>query len=163
MHFKKLANVDWKDMEDKVEKKTACWKGGLNSIGRRLILIETALSNVPTYMLSMFRIPKGVLKRCDFYRSRMLWQEKQGVKKYHLVRWPDVCQPKDQGGLGISNLEYRNTSLLCKWLWRLENDDGLWQQLLRAKYLKKVTLTQCKHKPTDSHFWSGLMSVKDLC
>jgi hypothetical protein len=42
------------------------------------------------------------------------------VKKYHLVRWPDVCQPKDQGGLGISNLEYRNTSLLCKWLWRLE-------------------------------------------
>jgi hypothetical protein len=37
MHFKKLANVDWKDMEDKVEKKTACWKGGLNSIGGRLI------------------------------------------------------------------------------------------------------------------------------
>jgi hypothetical protein len=24
MHFKKLANIDWRDMEDKVEKKTAC-------------------------------------------------------------------------------------------------------------------------------------------
>jgi hypothetical protein len=50
----------------------------------------------------------------------MLWQEKEGVKKYHMVRWPHVYQPKDEGGLGISNLEYGNTSLLCKWLWRLE-------------------------------------------
>jgi hypothetical protein len=73
-----------------------------------------------------------------------------------------VCQPKDQGGLGISNLDHRNISPLCKWLWRLENKDGLWLQLLRAKYLKKVTLTQCKHKLTDSHFWSGIMSVKDV-
>jgi hypothetical protein len=43
-----------------------------------------------------------------------------------------------------------------------KNEDALWQQLLGAKYLKKVTLTQCKHKPTKSHFWSGLMSVKYL-
>jgi hypothetical protein len=37
-------------------------EGRLNSIGGRLILIETALSNVPAYMLSMFRIPRGCLK-----------------------------------------------------------------------------------------------------
>jgi hypothetical protein len=108
-------------------------------------LIETAVSNVPTYMLSMFKIPKGALKRCDLYRSRMLWQEKQRVKKYHLVRWLDVCQPKDQGGLGISNLEYRNTSLLCKWLWRLENEDGLWQQLLFLEMGSSRPLHQSMH------------------
>ena len=92
----------------------------------------------------------------------MLWQEKQGVKKYHLVRWSDVCQPKDLGGLGVTNLEIKNISLLCKWLWRLENETGIWQDIVKAKYLKKGTLSQCIHKPTDSHFWSGLMSVKDL-
>jgi hypothetical protein len=64
----------------------------------------------------MFKIPNGVLKRCDFYRSSMLRQEKQGVKKYNLVQWTDMCQPEDQGGLGISNLEYRDISLVCKWL-----------------------------------------------
>jgi hypothetical protein len=36
-------------------------------------MIENALRNVPTYMLSMSIIPKEMLKRCDFYRVRMLW------------------------------------------------------------------------------------------
>jgi hypothetical protein len=27
----------------------------------------------------------------------MLWKEKQNVKKYHLVKWVDVCRPKVQG------------------------------------------------------------------
>jgi hypothetical protein len=81
----------------------------------------------------MFKIPKGVLKRCDFYRSKMLWQEKQGMKKIPLGSMAKCLSTYGKGGLGISNLEYRNTSLLCKWLWRLENEDGRWQQLFRAK------------------------------
>jgi uncharacterized protein YpuA (DUF1002 family) len=65
MHVKKLSNSDWRETEDKIEKKTACWKGCLNSIGGRLILVEFAFSIVPSYMISIFRIPKGVLKRCN--------------------------------------------------------------------------------------------------
>ncbi|WVZ69697.1 hypothetical protein U9M48_018444 [Paspalum notatum var. saurae] len=41
------------------------------------------------------------------------------------------------------------------------NDDGVWQQLLRKKYLKNKTIGKVKWKPGDSHFWSGLMKVKD--
>ena len=65
-------------------------------------------------------------------------QEKQGVRKYHLVRWLDVCQPKDLGGLAVTNLEFKNTSLLCRWLWCLENENGAWQDIIKAKYLKNV-------------------------
>jgi hypothetical protein len=42
------------------------------------------------------------------------------------------------------------------------NEDGLWQQILRKKYLKGKTLSQVVKKAGDSHFWSGLMEVKDL-
>ena len=111
MHFKKLLNSDWKETEEKVEKKNASWKGNLTSIGSRLILIESSLSNVPSYMLFMFLMPKGVIKRCDFFRARMLWQEKTNVKKYHLANWKVVCQPKDQGGLGVIDLQLKNVSL----------------------------------------------------
>jgi hypothetical protein len=55
-----------------------------------------------------------------------LWQEEQGIRKYHLVNWETVCTPKDLGGLGVLNLELMNISLLCKWLWKLENEEGLW-------------------------------------
>jgi hypothetical protein len=44
-------------------------------------------------------------------------------------------------------------------MWSL-NKNGIWQKLVKAKYLKKGTLSQCKHKPTDSYFWFRLMSVK---
>jgi hypothetical protein len=27
-----------------------------------------------------------------------------------------------------------NISLLCKWWWRLENGEGLWQEIVRRKY-----------------------------
>lgn len=46
----------------------------------RLILTETCLSNVPCFLLSSFRLPRGVGKRLDFFRDRMVWQEKDGVE-----------------------------------------------------------------------------------
>lgn len=44
---------------------------------------------------------------------------------------------------------YYEHFLLGKWLWKLENEDGLWQLLLRKKYLG---LSQAGSKPGDSHF-----------
>jgi hypothetical protein len=51
----------------------------------------------------------------------------QGVR-----RWTDVCQPKDLGGLGATSIIVKNISLLCKWIWKLENEDGLWQKVIRT-------------------------------
>jgi hypothetical protein len=36
-----------------------------------------------------------------FFRKHLLWLEKDGVRKYHLVKWEIVCMPQDQGGLGV--------------------------------------------------------------
>jgi len=89
------------------------------------------------------------------------WQNDQHKKKYRLVRWPIIYQPKEQGGLGIQNLEIQNKCLLNKWLYKLLNEDGIWQELIRNKYIKNKTLSQVTKKPGDSHFWMGLMGVKE--
>jgi hypothetical protein len=36
----------------------------------RLVLINSVLSSLPMYMMSFFRIPKGVLEKLGYYRSR---------------------------------------------------------------------------------------------
>ena len=72
-----------------------------------------------------------------------------------------VCTPKDQRGLGVLNLDVHNKCLLSKWLFKLLNRDGVWQQLLKNKYLRDKTLTQVQYMPGDSQFWAGLMKVKD--
>jgi mannosylglycoprotein endo-beta-mannosidase len=162
VHYKRLCKIDWRPAEEKVEKKCPCWQGGPLSFGGRIILTEICLSNVPGFMMSFFRVPKGVLKRFDFFRARVLWQEREGVRKYHLVKWADVCQPRDQGGLGLTNLDVKNISLLCKWLWRLENEEGDWQKILKFKYFKNGIITQDRKYVGCSHFWSGLMEVKNV-
>lgn len=71
-----------------------------------------------------------------------------------------MCTPKDQGGLGILDLELQNKCLLGNWLFKLINEDGMWQNVLRKKYLKYKTITQVEQMPGDSHLWFGLMKAK---
>ena len=66
-----------------------------------------------------------------------------------------MCRPKDQGGLGIEVLEIKNKCLLSKWLFKILNEEGVWQELIQNKYLKNKTLAQVEAKPTDSPFWKG--------
>jgi len=78
----------------------------------------------------------------DYFWSRFFWQYDEHKKKYRLVKWSILCQPKEIGGLGIKNLDIQNRCLLSKWLFKLINEEGIWQSLLRNKYLKNQTIAQ---------------------
>jgi hypothetical protein len=71
-----------------------------------------------------------------------------------------VCRPKDQGGLGVHDLEDKNLALLGKWLFKLLTEDSVLQTLLKQKYVDSKELSQVIWKPGDSHFWAGLMASK---
>jgi hypothetical protein len=94
-------------------KKSSSWKGKYLFVGSRLVLINSVLSSLPMFMLSFFEIPKGVFRKFDYFCFRFLWQN-DSHKKYRLTKWNIVCQPKDQGGLGIQHLEIQNQCLLSK-------------------------------------------------
>jgi hypothetical protein len=74
IHFQRLTNAEWKIVEKRLQLCLSSWKGKLLSIGGRLVLINLVLSNMVLYLLSFFLLPKGVLKRLDFFRSRFFWQ-----------------------------------------------------------------------------------------
>jgi hypothetical protein len=85
------------------------------------------------FMLFFYEIPKSILHKLYYYRSRFFWQGDSHKKKYRLTKQSIICKPKDQGGLGIIYLELHNQCLLSKWLFNLINKDGMWQQILRNK------------------------------
>jgi hypothetical protein len=86
-------------------------------------------------MLSSYEVPKGIFHKLDLYRSRVFCQGDNHKKKYRLEKRNTIGRPKEQGGLGILDLEEQNKCLLSKWVFNLINGDGAWQQLLRNKYL----------------------------
>ena len=113
IHHRRLTNREWRCIEDRFEKKLSCWKGKLMSYGGRLILINSVLTSMPMFLLSFFQVPVGVRKRLDFYRSRFFWQGDDLKRKYKLAKWDIICRPKDQGGLGIENLEVKTDAFLA--------------------------------------------------
>jgi hypothetical protein len=46
-------------------------------------------------------------------------------------------------------------------LFKLINEQGVWQDLLKRKYLNNQTINQVQKKHGDFYFWSGLMKVKN--
>jgi len=112
-------------------------------------------------MMSFFEIPKGVRKKLDYFRSRFFWQSDEHKRKYRLAKWDILCQPKEQGGLGIHNLELKNIALLSKWLYRLLTTEGTLQQIIKNKYLGSKPIVQTQWKSGDFHFWASLMKVKN--
>jgi hypothetical protein len=57
-------------VEEQFEKRLSSWKGKHLSLGGRLTLINAVLTSLPMYMMSFFSMPRGVLKKLDFFRSR---------------------------------------------------------------------------------------------
>jgi hypothetical protein len=76
--------------------------------------------------MSIYLLPKTVIKELDKVRRTFFWQEGHSKRKYHLVKWIKVCKSKRKGGLGIKDIRKMNLSLLCKWWWKLENESGIW-------------------------------------
>ncbi|WVZ72675.1 hypothetical protein U9M48_021095 [Paspalum notatum var. saurae] len=133
-------------------KKLSGWKGKLLSYGGRLVLINSVLSSLAMFMMSFFEIPKSILKKLDFYRSSFFWQGDNHKRKYRLtIGIYFACQRIK---------EEWNVCLLSKWLFKLINEEGIWQTILKRKYLRAKTIGEVQWKSGDSHFWSGLMKVK---
>jgi hypothetical protein len=124
IHYLRLTLAKWKLVEERLQKRLSSWKGKLLSLGGRLVLINLVLSNMVLHMISFFLLPKEVLHKLDYYRSRFFWQGDSEKKKCHLAKWSVVCCPKDQEGLGIHDLSVKNTALLGKWLFKLLIEDG---------------------------------------
>jgi hypothetical protein len=53
-----------------------------------------------------------------------------------------------------------NISLLCKWWWKLDNENDLWQRIIKFKYLKEESMCTVKHKQNDSPMWTDLLKIK---
>ena len=83
-------------------------------------------------------------------------------RKYHLIRWTTICKSKKRGGLGIKNISNMNVSLLCKWWWRLEMENGIWQDIVKAKYMTSGIISNIKWKLNDSPVWKDLLQVKHI-
>ena len=75
----------WDGVEERFRRRLALWKRQYIFKGGRLTLIRSVLSNMPTYLLSLFRLPKKVKLRLDKIQRDFLWGRGSPERKFHLI------------------------------------------------------------------------------
>ena len=125
----------WDTVEDKFRKRLTSWKSQYISKAGRLTLIQSTLSSLPIYCLSLFRMPVSICSRLEKIQREFLWSGGSLVKKIHLVNLKTVCTEKKKGGLGLRRFSILNKALMCKWCWRFANErDSLWRKVICSKF-----------------------------
>ena len=101
-----------------------------------MTLIMSVLTSIPIYFFSFFRVPNKVVDKLVRIHRRFLWGGDQEQNKIAWVKWETVCLPKEDGGLGVKDINSFNLSLLGKWKWNLFQSQGeLWARVLELKYV----------------------------
>ncbi|KAJ1256155.1 hypothetical protein BS78_K076500 [Paspalum vaginatum] len=77
--------------------------------------------------------PMGVVSQLDQRRRSFLWTGEDTLAKGNcLAAWENVCNSKEDGGLGIKDLTIKNTCLLVKLIHRLHTaSDSSWAAWVR--------------------------------
>ena len=69
-------------------------------------MVISVLSSLPLYMMLFLKIPTWVVDQIDKVMRSFFWKESGEISSCScLVRWEEVCQPKESGGLGILYLK----------------------------------------------------------
>lgn len=114
----------WIWLVQKVKNRIAIWDGKNVSMGGRATLIQSVLSSIPIYSLSMFLLPNCSILDLIRVQRGFLWGGSSSTPKIPWVRWSEICKPKNDGGLGIRDLGGFNKALLGKWVWRFLSEKG---------------------------------------
>ncbi|GJQ97240.1 RNA-directed DNA polymerase, eukaryota, reverse transcriptase zinc-binding domain protein [Tanacetum coccineum] len=123
----------WNQIIHKFESKLSQWNANLLSVGGRLSLIKAVLGNVPTYFMSLYKMPSTIMKRLESMRNRFFLGGNLHDKKITWVKWETCLASKAMGGLGIGSIFALNAALLFKWVWRFRTcPNSLWVQVIKS-------------------------------
>ncbi|TYI50176.1 hypothetical protein E1A91_D12G083400v1, partial [Gossypium mustelinum] len=113
--------------------------------------------SIPSYALSVFVAPEGILEKIQSMISRMWWSGKDKSRGWNRMAWDRVCFLKGMGGLGFRDLRRFNVALLGRQVWRLACcKDTLCFKVLRAKYFPESDVFCPKRVDKPSFTWNSI-------
>ncbi|CAA7056151.1 unnamed protein product [Microthlaspi erraticum] len=139
------------------------WHSKWLSKGGKEVLIKSVASAMPMYVMSCFRLPKGITNKLSSAVSNFWWSNNGQTRGMHWLAWKKLCRHKNDGGLGFRVIEDFNTALLAKQLWRLINfPDSLFARVFKGRYYRNATPMDPIRSYSPSYGWRSIVSARPL-
>ncbi|XP_074292350.1 uncharacterized protein LOC141619219 [Silene latifolia] len=150
-------------IRDKLSKRLNGWRGKLLSRAGKEVLIKAVANSLPTYVMSVFKLPANFCDELRSIVSRFWWNHEEGKRGISWVAWRKLCQPKCMGGMGFRDFMSFNLALLGKQVWRLVTDpECLWARMMRAKYYPDGSILTADLGHNPSYTWRGLLEARKV-
>ena len=88
-----------KFLVDRVMKRIRGWKKRQLSTGGKEVLLKSVIHAIPSYAMSVFKIPKQICKGITDAMSHYWWGDSDNRRRMHWFAWWKLCVPKKEGGM----------------------------------------------------------------
>ena len=133
------------------------------SIAAKEILIKAVAQALPTYSMSVFKLPLGLCDDLTSIIRDFWWGVENGKRKTAWIAWEELVLKKCCGGMGFKDLRLFNQALLARQAWRLiQFPDSLCARLLKAKYFPRCNLVDTAFCSNASSTWQAVMYGLEL-
>ena len=90
----------FKELQEKITKRVMGWKEkNISKVGRE-VLIRNVAQAIPTYSMSLFKIPKTICDGINSAFCKYWWVQTHNEKKIHWINWSKLCGSKRKGEWG---------------------------------------------------------------
>ena len=150
-------------IKERVWKKLQGWKEKLQSQAGREVLIKAVIQAIPTYTMSCFKLPKGLVRELEGMIRKFWWGYRGEHRKTHWVKWERLCEAKEVGGMGFKEIEKFNDALLAKQVWRMiNNPESLCHRVFKARFFPECSILDAKESKSGSYAWKSIIGARDV-
>lgn len=153
----------FKGLQEKIAKRVTSWKEKFISKADRKILIKTIAQAIPTYSMSLFKLPNALCNDINSIIAKYWWGQMSNEKKRHWINQKRLCKPKKKGGMGFRDINAFNLAMLAKQAQRLiHQKNSLFSRVYKPRYFLEGSFLDANLGSNPSFVWRSLLQAWDV-
>jgi hypothetical protein len=110
----RITKDKFQSIKEKLINKFNNWVERNMSSAARAVMIKVVAQAIPTYTMSVFKLPATLCEKLMQLTRYFWWGENSEHRKVHWIAWYILLLSKNMGGMGFRDLKLFNQALLAR-------------------------------------------------
>jgi len=155
-------NATFAFIKDRIWQKINSWSGKCLSKAGREVMIKYVLQAIPSYVMSIFRLPTTLVDSIEKMMNSFWWGHGRSSQRgIHWMSWEKLSAPKMHGGMGFKDLSAFNLAMLGKQGWKfIAEPDSLVARIFKARYFPNGSFLTARIGHNPSYVWRSILGAR---